>query len=127
MLSHTYVDQPRKKSYCFSILILLTSSGNMKYTFLGMGEDKEKLKHEKLKYLYKTFMTHLHRSQIPSPYSNWSPVNVKIDTKSVVNFFKTFSFSLQIFELKKCIYFGDIFLGLNLTMQKQRGLKQLAL
>lgn len=107
--------------------MLLTSSGNMKYTFLGMGEEKEKLKYEKLNYLYKTFMTHLHRSQISSPYSNQSPVNVKIDTKSVVNFFKTFSFSLQIFEFKKYIYLGDIFLGLNLTMQKQRGLKQLAL
>jgi len=46
-------------------------------------------------------------------------LNLKTDTKSVVHFFKTFSLSLGIFRLKN-IYFGDLFLGLNLNIQKAK-------
>lgn len=70
-------------------------------------------------------MTHLHRSQISSSYDKQSHLNLKIDTKSVVNFLKTFSLSLGIFKFNNT-YFGDIFLGLNLAIQKAKVAKTIS-
>lgn len=58
-------------------------------------------------------------SPLESDFQIKTPSNLKIGTKYVVNVFKALSLSLGIFKLK-ITYFGVIFLGFNMPIQKAK-------